>query len=182
MQPEPSVMLRRILALFIGVACFWAFSVSADNGNRVPTMTRLVAEFMDKEMALIAALKAGNREILNQLVDPVFQLEPARRGGGDFVPYEQWIASSSRQSSGYADTPLNMAVREFGGIAAVTFEWEVSPHSKSKAPERYQVADLWTAREGNWRLVFRVVALLPQRNNGELPGQPKAEPVVPKKY
>jgi hypothetical protein len=145
-------------------------------------MTRLVAEFQGKEVDLIATLKAGNREKLNELVDPGFQLEPGIRGGADFVPFGQWVEISIRQAPGYADRPLNMAVREFGEIAAVTFEWDASPGSVPQLPQRYYVTDLWKAHEGSWRLAFRVVARLPLTQKGELPGQSKAEPAIPKKY
>jgi len=174
--------MRRILNLIIVLSFCQAFSAFADNGSRVPTVTRLVAEFQGKEVELIAALKAGNREKLDALVDPGFQLEPGIRGGADFVPYGQWMEVSFRQAAGYADHPLNMAVREFGEIAAVNFEWEVSLTSAPKDRQRYYVTDLWKLREGNWRLAFRVVALLPPTQKGELPGQSKTAPAIQKKY
>jgi hypothetical protein len=179
---QPDLLMRRIFNVIIFLSCCLALSASADGGFRVPTMTRLVAEFQGKEVELIAALKAGNREKLNELVDPGFQLEAAIRGGADFVPYEHWLEVSFRQAPGYADRPLNMAVRELGEIAAVTFEWEVSPGSASQPPQRYHVTDFWKAREGNWWLTFRVVALVTPIKSGELPGQSKAKPSITKKY
>jgi len=175
--------MRRIRNLITGLSCCLAFSAfAADSGLRVPTTTRLVAEFQGREVELIRALKAGNREKLDELVAPAFQLEPGVKGGSDFVPYGRWVEVSLRQASGYADTPLNMAVRDFGEMAAVTFEWEVSPGIRSQAPQRYHVTDLWKSREAGWRLEFRVVSLLSSTKQGALPGQPRAEPAVPKKY
>ena len=141
--------MRKFCALFLCLMACMAIPASADNAVRVPTMTRLVAEFQAKEQDLIAAMKAGSREQLAQLVEPGFQLEPAVLGGADFVPFDNWVDTSLKQAPAYSDRPLNMAVRDFGEVAAVTFEWNVLPSPSAKIYQRYHVTDLWRRRDGD---------------------------------
>jgi hypothetical protein len=137
----------------------------------VPTVTRLVKIFLDKEAAVGAAIRAADATALGALLTDDFELRDGSRVATP-VPREEWMrdALASRNSGGEIH---GMAVHDFGTVAIASF-------TQTMATGEVLVVDVWRAAAGDWKLAVRYSG-----NAGVV--RPRAErsprqQEIPKKY
>jgi hypothetical protein len=162
-----------IRAALCAVALIGATSASADEpGNtRIPTVTRLVQMFLDREEALQAATQAADRAKVAALITDDFELRAGPRPGTP-VARETWLA----QAPGPGFSIEQMAVHEHGGTAVVSFLGH-----RASGGDLFFV-DVWTHNDADWCLSTRYVAPAGDTATA-LPGwtQPNDE-VIDKRY
>ena len=171
--------MTRRLRLFAGALASAAlFAVSlpsiADeppSGGRVPTVTRLVKLFLDKEASLGAAVRRGDATALGALLADDFELRTGARVASP-VPRTDWMRELMRTRDPGGDIS-GMAVHDYGTVAIASFTQE-------SAGGPVLVVDVWHAQGADWKLAVRYSApagspVFP------IPGSGASEPEIPKK-
>jgi hypothetical protein len=112
----------------------------------VPTVTRLVKIFLDKEAAVGAAIRAADATALGTLLTDDFELRDGSRVATP-VPREEWMrdALAGRSPGGEI---RGMAVHDFGAVAIASF-------TQSMATGQMLVVDVWRAAGNDWQLAVR---------------------------
>lgn len=158
--------LAALLALVL--AC--ADQVAAQAPGRVPTVTRLVQLFDDREVTLANALAQGNRAGVEALLADDFELR-AGTAPGRPVPRAAWLAAMRTRPPAAAE-PSGMAVHDVGNnhaIASFTLQEQGSA-------QRWFVVDVWRGAGSEWKLAIRYVTAASgppppgaEADTGELP-------------
>jgi hypothetical protein len=173
--------LVRALSLAIGIAAFsllplFASRASAADerptGGQVPTVTRLVKLFLEREGAVSDAIHKGDAQSLAGQVTDDFEMRTGARAATP-VPRSEWMRDVLRTRDG-GDGIGRMAVHDYGTLAVVSFTMT------AKAGAIF-VVDLWRGQGDSWKLAVRYASPVgaPQF---ALPGASTSEPEVPKKY
>ena len=166
-----------IVALALAIASL-GFSVGTSlaqtaSPGRVPTVSRLVLQFTEREEALAARLRTRDAESAGRLLTDDFELRASPQPGRP-VPRAEWLRQSlvSPLPQG---APTQMAVHDFGDSAVVSF---LQPGDGASAS--LFVVDVWRRETETWKLAVRYLA---RSNSGSapLPGVPPPEPAIPKK-
>jgi hypothetical protein len=140
--------------------------------GRVPTVSRLVMQFTEREMQLADRLSARDPAGAGNLLTDDFELRASSQPGRP-VPRADWLAQST-QSPGPGNRVTQMAVHDLGESAVVSF---------MQGPDTggsLFVVDVWRRTGSEWKLAVRYAA--PIAGNVPIPGVPAAEPTLPKKY
>ena len=171
----------RMLGLFIGLLALPALfvasspSVAADEqptGGRVPTVTRLVKLFLEKEASLGAAVRNGDATALGELLSDGFELRTGARAASP-IPRADWMRELLRTRDPGGEIS-RMAVHDFGTIAIASF-------TQDAAGGLVFVVDVWRAQGTDWRLAVRYAS--PAGSPAfAIPGGSATEPQIPKKY
>ena len=169
----------RALRLAVGVLGLLAISsvsspVAAQeraSGGRVPTVTRLVKLFLDKEGALGASVRSADAAALGKLLTDDFELRTGARAANP-VPRGDWMREMLRTRDPGGDIS-RMAVHDFGGTAIASFVQD------SLAGPLF-VVDVWRADGSDWKLAVRYAG--PAATGFPVPGAAAGEPEIPKKY
>lgn len=176
---SPSARDARI-ALVAGLLALLALAVSPPaaaqevrpSGGRVPTVTRLVKLFLDKENALGASIRSGDAAALGNLLTDDFELRTGARAASP-VPRADWMRELLRTRDPGGDIS-RMAVHDLGATAIASF-------TQQSAAGPLFVVDVWRAVGAEWKLAVRYAA--PAGSDAfPVPGAGAGEPEFPKKY
>jgi hypothetical protein len=141
--------------------------------GRIPTVTRLVKLFLDREEALSAAMRAGEMASLERTLTDDFELRTGALAANP-VPRADFIAevTRSRPASGAAS---RMAVHDLDAVAIVSFVQGEDPRTA------VFVVDVWRRQGADWKLAVRYAG--PAGTAAfTIPGAGAAAPEIPKKY
>src|SRR5215475_4143789 len=141
--------LRAFVGVLVFPALLAASSVAADeqpSGGRIPTVTRLVKLFLDKEALLSAAVRAADANALGAFLTDDFELRTGARAANP-VPRVEWMRELLRTRDPGGDIS-RMAVHDFGTVAIASFTQD-SPGGP------LFVVDVWRARDADWKLAVR---------------------------
>lgn len=146
--------MRPRLPSLIVAACFAlpAFAQPSPAPGRIPTVTRLVKQFSELEMALVASAHATDAAALEAMLDSAFEM---RVGGapGTPVPRDDWMREM-RATPRAAPRIDQMAVHALGDIAIVSFREVSVAQRKGRASTRF-VIDRWKRDGDAWKLAVR---------------------------
>ena len=117
-------------------------------------VTRTVAAFAELEESLQQALRERKTALAEQMLDDDFQMIVAQDPGSP-VARDDWLASVRRPGAGNW-TPEQVAAREFGSVAVVSFVLRPTPARPGVAA--LFVVDTWRHLDAGWRLSLRQVA------------------------
>jgi len=140
---------------------------------RIPTVTRLVKLFLDREEALSAAMRAADTASLERTLTDDFELRTGALAANP-VPRADFIAEvmRSRPASGAAG---RMAVHDLDAVAIVSFV------QGDDARTAVFVVDVWRRQGADWKLAIRYAS--PAGTAAfTIPGAGAAPPEIPKKY
>lgn len=141
-------------------------------GGRVPTVTRLVKLFTEREAALADAIHAGDAERAQQLLTNDFEMRTGAASGIP-IPRVDWLAEMIR-SRNPGEAASGMAVHDLNGTAVVSF-------TQGGGPNAVFVVDIWRPVANDWQLAIRYAAPAGTATF-PIPGAGAAAPVIPKKY
>ena len=174
-------MIRAFNRYVLPWMCMTLFALSvsaaaADNpatGGRVPTVTRLVKLFNEREAALASAIRAGDASAVERLLTDDFEMRTGATPANP-VPRAEWLTEMMRVRDP-GDEATGMAVHEVNGAAIVSFV------QGGGGPTAIFVVDVWRAAGNDWKLAIRYAA--PAGNpTFAIPGGAAAPAVIPKKY
>src|SRR5204863_6710724 len=112
----------------------------------VPTVTRLVKLFLDKEASIAAAIRAADSTALGALLTDDFELRENARPASP-VPRDAWMRETLAARTAGGDI-RGMAVHDFGGVAIASF-------TQSTANGAVFIVDVWQASGSDWKLAMR---------------------------
>jgi hypothetical protein len=172
--------MTETLRRFVGVLALPALvaawtSLAADEsptGGRVPTVTRLVKLFLDKEALLGAAVRRADATALGALLTEDFELRTGARAATP-IPRSDWMREMLRTRDPGGDIN-RMAVHDFGAIAIASFTQET-------AGGPVFVVDVWRGQGADWKLAVRYASPV-GAPAFSIPGSGATEPEIPKKY
>jgi len=141
-------------------------------GGQVPTVTRLVKLFLEREALVSDAIRRGDAQTLAQLLTEDFEMRTSARAAAP-VPRAEWMRDVLRTRDG-GDDIGRMAVHGYDTLAVVSFTM------KAKAGPIF-VVDLWRGQGESWKLAVRYASPVGAAQFG-IPGASSFEPEVPKKY
>jgi hypothetical protein len=173
--------LTRAFRLFSGVLGLTALvvasspSAAADeppSGGRVPTVTRHVKLFLEKEASLGAAVRNADATALGRLLTDDFELRTGARAASP-IPRADWVRELLRTRDPGGDIS-RMAVHDFGAVAIASF-------TQDAVGGPVFVVDVWRGQGGDWKLAVRYAG--PAGSPAfAIPGGSASEPEIPKKY
>jgi hypothetical protein len=151
-------------------------STAADEpptGGRVPTVTRLVKLFLEKEASLASAIRSADANALGALLTDDFELRTGARAASP-IPRADWMRELLRTRDPGGDIN-GMAVHDFGTVAIASFT-----QGGAKGP--LFVVDVWRGQAGgDWKLAIRYAS--PAGSPAfTIPGVGASGPEIPKKY
>jgi hypothetical protein len=165
------------IATGILVAGFVAPARSADAtsapAGRIPTVTRLVKLFIDREEMLSAAMRAGDMASLERTLNDDFELRTGARAASP-IPRADFLSdvARTRPASGAAS---RMAVHDLGSIAIVSFV------QGDDAKRAVFVVDVWRQSGTDWKLAIRYAGPA-GAPDFPIPGAGAPPSEIPKKY
>jgi hypothetical protein len=159
----------------LAVVTFALPALGADEqptGGRVPTVTRLVKLFTEREAALADAIHSGDEKRTQAFLTDDFEMRIGSASANP-VPRADWLSEMIRtRNPGEAAT--GMAVHDLNGTAIVSF-------SQGRGPHAIFVIDVWRVAGNDWQLAIRYAA--PTGTAAfRIPGQGATSPEIPKKY
>ena len=170
------MIVRRDIALWLaGAALAVHLGTAAAQTvapGRVPTVSRLVMLFTERENEFAARIRAGDAAGAGSFLTDDFELRASNQPGRP-IPRADWLAKSV-QSPGASDRITQMAVHDLGDTVVVSFL-----RGPDTAASLF-IVDVWRRAGSDWKLAVRYAA--PTAGNVPIPGVPAAEPTLPKKY
>ena len=139
-------MRQLLMIVFVAAACLGALAQPAMppgvHGTTSGLATRSVSNYLDLERGLLESLQAGDRGAALRKLAPDFTF----RSDADIdeVDAKVWLDDETRHPIETANV-RNLAVREFGEVAVVSFLLDVRRAARSKAatPSTLYVVDVW---------------------------------------
>jgi ketosteroid isomerase-like protein len=172
--------MRALAGILLAAAAVWALPATADvaAGARVPTVTRLVKQFLELESALAADLLRGDRAAVERMLVDDFELR-AGSAPGNPTPRADWIRLAlAAPPSGYEIE--QMAVHDYGDVAVVSFLQAATANGRRDPARDLFTVDVWKRADGAWRLGVRYAAPAGSRDVA-IPGAATEAP-FPKRY
>src|SRR6266567_8106449 len=176
---RPRTRVTRTLQLFAAALAIVALgapsfpSIAADEpptGGRVPTVTRLVKLFLEKEASLATAVRNGDANALGSLLTDDFELRTGARAASP-IPRADWVRELLRTRDPGGDIG-RMAVHDFGTIAIASF-------TQGAPGGPVFVVDVWRGQATDWKLAVRYAG--PAGSPAfAIPGAGASEPEIPK--
>ena len=176
--------MRKLISFSFVCAVFLAspLSLAADDAagpTRIPTVTRWVKLFVDKESALASAMGAGDEAALDKILADDFELRTGANPGTP-TPRADFIRQA-RIGGGPSFSIEQMAVHDLGEHAVVSF-LQLSSSGGTRQPSGdIFVVDVWKRAGDEWRLAVRYAS-----RGGDprlmVPGASLESPNIPKKY
>jgi hypothetical protein len=149
------------------------FTHAQESRTTVPTVTRLVKLFLDKEAALSAATRTGDSAAVKGFLADDFELRAGHRAANP-VPLADWLREITRTKEPGGNA-TRMAVHDVGGGTAI------ASFNQDGANGSLFVVDVWRQQGGDWKLAIRYAS--PAGSPAfAIPGVGPAEPEIPKKY
>jgi hypothetical protein len=174
------MMMRSTIRAVVPLVCvamlaFTSYAPAADDragGARVPTVTRLVKLFMEREAALADAVRAGDAAKAQTFLSDDFEMRTGAMAANP-IPRAEWIDEIMRERNPGGDA-TGMAVHDVNGSAIVSFV-------QGSGPAAIFVVDVWRVAGTDWKLAIRYAA--PAGTAAfAIPGSGGAPAVIPKKY
>jgi hypothetical protein len=164
------------VSVFVTISALALFAAAPSaqtpaTGN-VPTVSRLVLQFTERETHLAERLAARDAAGAGNSLTDDFELRASNQPGRP-IPRAEWLAQST-QSAGVGSRITQMAVHDLGETAVVSFM-----QGADTTPGLF-VVDVWRRAGNDWKLAVRYAS--PIAGNVPIPGVPAAEPTIPKKY
>jgi hypothetical protein len=170
-----------ILAVLLGLYLQNASAAPpSEDAVRIPSVTRSVQAFSKLESEIITALKHKNQVKLAQLVDQNFDMQVAS-GSANFVARSEWLKASMAEAASYTYDISDMAVRDLGQTAIVSFDWKPSESIKKGSSPEIFIVDVWKKEGMDWKLAIRFASAL-QKSGLKFPGFSVTDGVIEKKY
>ncbi len=188
-KPEGPVSLPRRfarLSVFAPAAIAllaFSFAVAAPLAPQAPAaapglVTRLVAEFSERETSLARLLATGDETAVLGLVEQDFELV-ASTNLQQFTPFDQFVAESAKKPQRVLSM-RDLSVRELGTTALVSFYWdEKLPFPRDTVT--WVVVDAWISGLDGWKLKTRFISGLGPSDMTP-PGYVSQGPQIPKHY
>ena len=162
-----------VFVVFAAIAC--ASVQAADEsptGGRVPTVTRLVKLFIDREAALADAIRAGDQKRTQEFLTDDFEMRVGAASANP-IPRAEWLADMMRTRDP-GEAASGMAVHDLNGTAVASF-------TQRRGANAIFVVDVWRAAGSDWKLAIRYAA--PAGTAAfHIPGAAAMPPEIPKKY
>jgi Domain of unknown function (DUF4440) len=124
--------------------------VDGSRGAPGAMATRSVSHYLELERALADALHARRRDAVQQMLAPDFEVRTAE--ALDAVPAADWLAEQLRAAP--AMRVRDLAVREFGDVAVVSFWVDAAVPGARRSP--LYVIDVW--QQGQGKLAARYLS------------------------
>ncbi len=141
--------------------------------TRIPTVTRLVALYHDRESAFGNAIRAGDKPEIERTLADDFELRVGARPAQP-IPRDGFVQSVLRTRDAGGEIS-GMAVHDLGDTAIASF-------TQGGGIGAIFVVDVWRKQGSDWKLAIRYAnrAGGPQ---GKIPGADASPPdTIPKKY
>ena len=167
-------LLAAALAAFVVVASASPVTAADERptGGRIPTVTRLVKLFSERETALADAVRAGDEKRTQDFLTDDFEMRTGAASASP-IPRAEWISDMIRTRNP-GEAANGMAVHDVNGAAIVSF-------TQGRGPNAVFVVDIWRPADNDWRLAIRYAA--PAGTTAfSIPGAGAAPPEIPKKY
>jgi hypothetical protein len=170
--------LTAALVLGLAVALF-PVTHAQDTTGRIPTVTRLVKIFLDREGELLDAMRGKDAAAVERQLADDFELRVGHRPGVP-IPRADFVGHVRAETiAGYSIE--QMAVHEIGTTAIVSFMLRPEAGRVREGLVPLFVVDTWTGGIDNYRLRVRYVA--PGVGaKVRIPGAGAEQPQIPKKY
>lgn len=168
------------IALALSCAAGLTATVNAqDSTGRIPTVTRLVKIFLDREGELLNAMRGKDAAAVERQLADDFEMRVGHRPGVP-VPRADFLRQVQAETvAGYSIE--QMAVHEIGATAIVSFMLRPEAGRAREGLVPLFVVDTWTGGIDNYRLRVRYVA--PGVGaKVRIPGAGAEQPQIPKKY
>lgn len=160
-----------IFVLALALAPAWAAD-QPPTGGRIPTVTRLVKLFMERESALADAVRAGDAKRVQDFLADDFEMRVGARSANP-IPRMEWLADVIRTRNP-GESATGMAVHDLNGTAIVSF-------TQGAGASSIFVVDVWRAAGIDWKLAIRYAAPAGTEASA-IPGAGAMSPEIPKKY
>ena len=147
-------------------------ATGGDAPTRVPTVTRSVKLFQERETALAEAIRAGDKRALDKLLSEDFELRAGARAVQP-VPRADFVQELMRSRDGGGDIAA-MAVHDLGETAIVSF-------TQGNRGGALFVVDVWRKGGSDWQLAIRYASPAGDARYA-VPGAGAEAPEIPKKY
>jgi ketosteroid isomerase-like protein len=145
-----------LVSLLIAAGSVLAEGQATAPGRTVPTKTLGVKIFSDLENEWLDAVHKRDREALNKIVAPRFELRSAAAPGTP-TPREESL-DQSLQLAPFQSSIGQMAVHEYGDVMVVSFLWKIDAAKQTALPRSVFVVDTWKRNQDSWQVVARYVA------------------------
>ena len=164
----------RVFPLCLLAALLPLSTLAQDRGatTRVPTVTRLVKLFVERETALSEAIRVGDSRAIGNFLTEDFELRTGARAANP-VPRAEFIQELTRTRDGGGEIS-QMAVHDVESAAIASFV-QANPQSA------LFVVDVWRRAAADWKLAIRYASPVGSPDLA-IPGAGSAEPEIPKKY
>jgi len=138
-------MRHLLMILLVAGGCQEALAQPAmppgTRGTTSGLATRSVSNYLNLERGLLDALQAGDRGAVLQKLGPDFTFGSA--ADADETDAADWLNDEMRHPIETANV-RNLAVREFGEVAVVSFLLDIRRAAKARAaPSTLYVVDVW---------------------------------------
>ena len=154
--------LRLVVVAFAACIIAPAFAQPSPPSTRIPTVTRLVKLFTEREMDLAARAHAKDASALDAVLDASFELRTGSLPGTP-VPRDTWIRNA-RAASSRPPRLEQMAVHDFGDIAIVSFREAAAGAASTRRANQRFVVDCWKRDGDRWKLTVRYVSDAPAQS------------------
>jgi len=153
---------------------------TAEEIVRVPTVTRLVKAFGQLEAEIITAFKHQDQARLARLIDQNFEMQVASKSANS-MPLSGWLKASMAEAASYTYDISDMAVRDLGQTAIVSFDWKPSASTKKDSSAEIFIVDVWKKEGMDWKLAIRFASAV-QKSGVKFPGFSVTDGIIEKKY
>jgi len=168
---QPARRLARRAGLFLGLALV-ALGLHAQSAN-VPSVSRLVKLFMEREIAMQERSRAGDSVGLAAYLAEDFELRAATQPGRP-IPRDAYVAQVVKQKPAES-APTEMAVHDMGPLAIASFRVPAASGDGSLF-----VVDVWRRMGNDWKLGIRYAAA--SAPGMVIPGTGSEAGDLPKRY
>jgi hypothetical protein len=138
----------------------------------VPTVTRSVKLFLERESALAEAIRGADAATLDKSLAEDFELRAGARAGRP-VPRADFLREVRRSRDGGGEIAA-MAVHDLGDVAVVSF-------TQGNRGGALFVVDVWRKQGSDWQLAIRYASPAGTPTYA-IPGVGIDAPEIPKKY
>jgi hypothetical protein len=165
---------RAAIGAFVVALAAAAAAIAADAvPGRVPTVTRLVKVYADRETALAQAIRAGDKAAIERALADDFELRVGARAAQP-IPRDDFVQSLVRTRDAGGEISA-MAVHDLGAAAIASF-------TQGDGANAIFVVDVWRKYGDDWKLAIRY-ANPAGATRAPIPGADAPPPdTIPKKY
>src|SRR5438034_9591073 len=166
--------IEAIVVAFAAIASTSAAPAADERptGGRIPTVTRLVKLFTEREATLADAVRAGDQKRAQEFLTDDFEMRIGTASANP-IPRAEWLADVIRTRNP-GEGVTGMAVHDLNGSAVASF-------TQGRGANAIFVVDVWRAAGSDWKLAIRYAA--PAGTAAfSIPGAGAMPPEIPKKY